>query len=134
MNHKQTLGWTIVQALGFLLAMAFCVVVLGLTQNAFGQTWSRDTAFGWDPNSETDLKEYVLYQNGTEASRVPAGTETVTVTITQPGTYNFHLTAVDESMNESDPSNTVSLTLDDVSPENPINLNISVSVTVTVTP
>ena len=101
---------------------------------AEAQVWSRDTSFVWNPNAEADLKEYVLYRNGVEVDRIPAGTEAATTTVTEPGTFEYYITAVDTSLNESGESNRVSVTLDDVSPENPIQLTINISVSVTINP
>ena len=117
-----------------ILTLFWGAVVWMCVPEAGAQGWSRDTVLGWDANSEADLKEYVLYRNGVEVDRIPAGTEVATTTVTEPGTFTYHLTAVDTSLNESGPSNTVTVTLDDVSPTNPATLTITVSVTVTVTP
>lgn len=90
------------------------------------RTW--DVNLAWDANSEPDLKEYRLYENSAQVEVIPAGTETVT-RVLPPGSYTWYLTAVDESLNESGPSNSVGLTLDEQAPDvSTINISISISV------
>jgi hypothetical protein len=68
----------------------------------------------WDPNTETDLSSYRVYQSttpgvyGAAIATVPLGTSTYTVTgLTVGTTYYFRITAVDSENNESLPSNEV---------------------------
>jgi hypothetical protein len=68
----------------------------------------------WDPNTETDLSSYRVYQSttpgvyGAAIATVPLGTSTFTVTGLAVGTtYYFRITAVDSGNNESLPSNEV---------------------------
>lgn len=101
--------------------------------------WADSTVtFTWQPNSESDLKEYRLYQSDTSGDYVlgidipvaviPAGTETVSINVTD-GTWFWILTAVDEHNNQSDKSNEVTADLDSVAPEAP-TLNVVVTITV----
>jgi fibronectin type 3 domain-containing protein len=69
----------------------------------------------WDPNTETNLASYRVYQSttpgvfGGAVATVPAGASTYTVTgLTVGTTYYFRITAVDSESNESLPSNEVS--------------------------
>jgi len=98
------------------------------------EEWSRTVTVTWSPSPESDLLEYRLYENGSMVLVVPAGTEIAERYITEPGTYSWYLTAADESLNESGPSNTVSRTLDGEAPSAPsINITITTTTTVTVT-
>ena len=74
-----------------------------------------DVGIAWDANSEADLKEYKLYENGEHIDTIPAGTETTARTLLA-GDYEWYLTAQDFSLNESGPSDTVSLSLDEIPP------------------
>jgi fibronectin type 3 domain-containing protein len=69
----------------------------------------------WDPNTETNLSSYRVYQSttpgvyGAAIATVPAGASGYTVTGLAIGTtYYFRITAVDSTSNESLPSNEVS--------------------------
>ena len=90
------------------------------------RTW--DVTLAWDPNTEPDLKEYHLFENGQQVDTILAGTETVTRTL-PAGSYTWYLTALDQSLNESGPSNSVGITLDEVPPTmDGITINISITV------
>jgi fibronectin type 3 domain-containing protein len=69
----------------------------------------------WDPNTESDLKEYRVYRRtgstayGAPVATVPKGTTSFAASGLTPGvTYLFTVTAVDTSGNESLKSNEVS--------------------------
>ena len=74
--------------------------------------------FEWDPNSESDLAGYRMYQTTTPGQYVygeenaigdiSAGTETFTLQIQEDGTFYWVATAYDTAGNESGPSNEVS--------------------------
>lgn len=67
----------------------------------------------WDPSTDdaTGIDEYHVYRDGTKAESVDAGTTQTTVTGLSAGTsYDFHVTAVDGTGNESTNSNTVTVT------------------------
>lgn len=131
-THEKTDGWLILWIVFFVATLAVCNVILALhPYDAMGQTWSRNIQFAWDANSEPDLLEYRLYQNDVQVAVIPAGTETAQIVIDQPGTYTWYLTAVDESINESLPSNSVTKTLDDVAPSQPQTITITITITVT---
>lgn len=97
-----------------------------------------NVTFTWQPNSESDLKEYRLYQSDTSGDYVsgidipvaviPVGTETVSINA-DDGVWYWILTAVDEHDNESDKSNEVTASLDSIAPEAPV-LNVVVTVIV----
>lgn len=87
----------------------------------------------WNPNTETDLAGYRLYQSavsgqytfGADAAvaEIPAGTETVTLENIADGTYYWVLTAYDTDGNESGPSNEVTLAIDTTPPDPPTGLS-----------
>lgn len=99
-----------------------------------------NVTFTWQPNSESDLKEYRLYQSDTSGDYVPGvdipvavipvGTETVSINV-DDGVWYWILTAIDEHDNESDKSNEVTASLDSIAPEAP-TLNVVITVTVMV--
>lgn len=113
----------------FLLAGLMLIFSVGMACAASNVT------FEWDPNSETDLAGYRLYQSqtsgqytfgdGNQVATIAAGTETVTITNVTDGTYYWVLTAYDDNGNESGPSNEVTDTLDSTAPEPPGNMLIA---------
>ena len=76
--------------------------------------------FAWDPNSESDLAGYWLYQSeqsgqydrSTPVLEIQAGTETCQVGPLDPGIYFWVLTAFNESQQESGYSNEVSAAIE----------------------
>ena len=86
--------------------------------------------FSWEPNSESDLAGYKLYQSDTSGNYVigvdkpiadiEAGTEIVTITDISDGHKYWILTAYDFHKNESGPSNEVSKLLDSTPPKAPV--------------
>jgi len=111
-----------------LVGLAALLLAGGVAQ---AQGWSRTVTVNWVGNTESDLKDYKLYENGALVDVIPAGTEEAVRVITEPGTYSWYLTARDLSLNESGPSNTVSLPLDAVAPSVP---SLSITITITVGP
>ena len=95
--------------------------------------------FTWQPNSESDLKEYRLYQADISGDYelgvdipvaiTPAGTETATIHDVADGTWFWVMTASDHHGNESGESDEVTKGLDTIAP----NAVEGVSVTATVT-
>jgi len=108
-----------------ILAVVLCALLVPSLASA-QKTWN--VVMAWNPNTEEDLKEYKLYENGAYVVAIPAGTETVT-RVVEAGTYSWCLTAVDDSMNESGQSNSVGTTLDETAP---IMENVNISITISV--
>jgi fibronectin type 3 domain-containing protein len=102
------------------LAMTVALAACGGGDDAPATTSSAAAPAGpslslnWDPNTESDLKEYRVYgRTGSTAyapvATVPKGTTSFVASGLTPGvTYFFRITAVDTSGNESPPSNEVS--------------------------
>lgn len=70
----------------------------------------------WEGSSdaETGVETYTVFRDGTATETVPAGTTAVTLSDLSPAsTYDFHVTATDGMGNESDSSNTVTITTDE---------------------
>ena len=97
------------------------------------QAWAgADVTLQWDPNTESDLAGYRLYESQTSGSydfnnvleEIPAGTETVTIRVEIDGVYYYVLTAFDTHGLESNPSNEVILDLDTTKPAAPGMLRI----------
>lgn len=90
-------------------------------------------SFRWDPNTESDLVGYRLYQTdtsgeytlgeGNAVAIIPSGTNTVTITDVPDGEWWWVLTAYDLGNLESGPSNEVTDVLD-TAPEVPKVLTI----------
>ena len=86
-----------------------------------------NVSFQWDPNTESDLAGYKLYQGTSSGlydsvvADIPAGTETVTLFDVPDGTYFWALTAYDLDDNESGYSNEVTESLDSTAPTPPQN-------------
>lgn len=101
---------------------------------------SSNVTFEWDPNSETDLAGYRLYQtqimgqytfgNGNEVASVAAGIEEVTIIGVGDGVYYWVLTAYDTHGNESGPSNEVTANLDTLAPGAPTTVTITIIIKV----
>lgn len=95
----------------------------------------------WQPNSESDLAGYNLYQSDVSGNYepgvdipvaiIPAGTETVTLHDIPDGTCFWVLTAFDVHDLESGISNEATKDFDTIAPEAPV-LNIAITVKVVV--
>ena len=118
------------------LILFFCLVGM-----AFANP-NAEITFKWDANTEGDLLGYKLYKfdvsvstldadndgiitlaellagTGVVIENIPAGTETVSI-LEHDGKWYYVLTAYDNKMNESGPSNEVSSDIDTVSPGAP---------------
>ena len=102
---------------------------LMVTSSAFAM----DIGFEWDPNSESDLAGYRLYQSaisgtynlgvGNEVMDISAGTETCTLVGVTDGQWYWVLTAYDSNGNESSVSNEVSKAVDETAPAPPTTLH-----------
>ncbi|KQC03136.1 MAG: hypothetical protein APR55_07060 [Methanolinea sp. SDB] len=89
--------------------------------------------FTWNPNTETDLAGYRLYQSAVSGqytfgaasavADITAGTETVSLENVPDGTWYWVLTAYDASGHESGPSNEVTLAIDTTPPDSPTGLS-----------
>lgn len=94
------------------------------TNLAVSGVTSVSISLGWDahPNTDGDLYAFRLYREDTAAPGYsliativnPAATTYVDNTVTAGHTYNYNLAAVDTSVNESSPSNTVQGTAEDL--------------------
>ena len=62
----------------------------------------------WDPNSESDLAGYKVYENGVVIGECPAPNNSFTYTISTGAKRTWYVTAFDVAGNESGPSNQVS--------------------------
>ncbi len=87
----------------------------------------------WNPNTESDLASYKIYQSNTSGV-YNTGTnvgDVTTYTLTLPdGNWYFALTALDTNGNESGYSNEVTTVLDSTAPANPAGLNITITIIV----
>lgn len=98
-----------------------------------------EVGFTWNPNTESDLAGYRLYQSkvsgvyvkgvDTAVSDIPVGTEGTVIQITRGGTYFWVLTAYDEYGNESGFSNEVSEYFNFSAPANPGGLKTTTTKT-----
>lgn len=83
-------------------------------------------SLSWNKNEEIDLKGYNIYRDGFKINSSIITTESYNVTgLTNDSTYNFSVTAVDDSLNESNKSNSISLTpvaSDTTAPNNVTNI------------
>ena len=77
----------------------------------------------WEPNTEGDLAGYWVYDQGAKVAEVPAGTETVDLSV-GIGDHEWHVTALDWSANESEESNKVFRSFDEVPPQEPAGTTI----------
>ena len=91
-----------------------------LKRDAVGQeaapTWP--VTLAWNPNTEEDLDHYTLYTNGVAGPEIPAGTETIELSL-EAGRYEWQLTASDWSGNESGLSEKVMRIFDGEPPADP---------------
>jgi len=102
---------------------------------------SAEVTFGWDPNTESDLAGYNLYQSATSGS-YEAGVNAISVTCApkadkdcvsytlenlEDGTYFWVITAFDTEFNESDFSNEVSLSIDSTAPDAPASFTVTIN-------
>jgi hypothetical protein len=82
--------------------------------------WAMNITFTWNPNSESDLAGYRLFQResgtsydyGAPIAEIPAGTEVCVVEDVSDGDYRWVLRAFDTAGNESTDSNECSLLVD----------------------
>ena len=85
----------------------------------------------WDPNSESDLAGYFVYESETPDGQVrgeghyvasiPAGTETYLFPVDHPdGHFYWRLTAFDQAHNESEFSEQVDAVIDHAAPAPPV--------------
>ncbi len=110
--------------------MVVCFVLFSMMGYA-GDT----KTFEWEPNIESDVAGYRLYQSkisgsylfgeGNSVSSTLAGAETITLTNISDGEYFWVVTCFDNHGNESGPSNEVTSIIDTTSPSEPIGLSIT---------
>lgn len=80
----------------------------------------------WQANSETDLAGYNVYRDGVKINANLITTTSYTDSdVTNGVTYEYFITAVDTSDNESDPSNVVQATPGILPPQTPKNLKVN---------
>lgn len=109
-----------IQKILFFIALILLVVLLsgaGGPASAASLEWDYPTTNA-DGTALGDLSRFIIYQNGIEVDRVDATTAAPT-TATPPGTwtipalpdgtYDFFVTALDTSSNQSDLSNVVTI-------------------------
>ena len=90
-------------------------------------TFAATIEFGWNANTEQDLAGYRLYQattsgaytKGTFVAEIPKPAVAYSLAAVPDGTYFWVLTAFDETGNESDWSNEVTLRVDETAPAPP---------------
>lgn len=108
-----------------------CLFSLLPTTSLFAAT---SLTFEWNPNSESDLKGYKLYEKNSDNTftflkdiLAPAITETIT---TNDGDHEYVLTAYDQFNNESEYSDSVAITTDSIPPGMPKQLKITLQIIV----
>ena len=99
-----------------------------------GAAWAGTVTLNWNPNSETDLAGYRIYQDGVQAVEIACLANDATCCEwtsgeLAEGDYSWYATAFDTSGNESDPSNTVTYSVDVTPPGSP-QINITINLTV----
>ena len=122
------------------------LIILFIAMFAFAET---NVIFSWLPNPESDLFEYRLYQSDSSnnyfsdinktiydqskiIAKIPKeNTKTEILTIPD-GNWFWVLTAVDNSGNESLPSNEISKTFDTTSPINPKEFKLKIEGVLTI--
>lgn len=102
---------------------------------------SGDVGFVWDPNTESDLAGYRLYQskvsgvyikgNDKAVAVIPKGTERASLVMTTGGKYFWVLTAYDTHGNESGFSNEVTKTFNLSAPKIPTGFTINLTIDIT---
>lgn len=118
MNKKQT---GIILLFIMALFLLWVVVYADTTANL---TWD-DPTTNVDGTPLTDLAGLRVYRNDSIIASVLPGAEAYADLGLPNGTYCYHVTAFDESANESDPSNIACKTIDALFPSSPSNLSIS---------
>lgn len=120
----------------YLNKIIFTIMALTVASLAYAS----DLTFVWDANLEADLEGYHLYQSrvspvpiesNNRVATMPVGMETTKLSGILDGTYYWALTAYDESGNESEPSNEVTLSLD-TPPGKPRGFDVVVTVRIRV--
>jgi len=129
-----------------ILALSFAVT----TANAQSVT-DKQVSISWDAGSEPDIQYYQIYvsSSGDDAEYGPAG-EPIPFNPNEPSApatiqaeYTFHapagevttrwfkVTAIDTSGNESDPSEAISVSVDNKPPSPPTGIRVEVLINVT---
>lgn len=100
-----------------------------------------DLKFAWNPNTETDLAGYRIYQGNatggpyTQMGEIGVMPQPQFVWQVPPGTEAmryFVVTALDAAGNESGYSNEVAVRVDNVGPNPPTGLQISINISITI--
>jgi hypothetical protein len=99
-------------------------------KNATGLEWNAPTT-NVDGSPLTDLAGYRLYQDDQLIADVAVENyQWVTIPLAHGATGVFYVTAYDEAGNESEPSASLSLTADLVSPSTPTSIAITINISI----
>lgn len=115
----------------FAVFLALVAVLVGLPQ-----LFARDISLEWDAPTEnedgsplTDLANFKVYYNETDSGAFEFIATTTATTYTDvnrtDGSHCYYVTAVDDTGNESLPSNTVCTVVDTLRPGSPTNLRVN---------
>lgn len=98
-------------------------------RNLVAEAGDGEVSLSWDANTESDLAEYRILRDDEEIAVVAAGTEAyVDGTVTNGTSYDYHVVAVDEAANESQPSGKASAEpTDQTAPAAPTSLTATAS-------
>jgi len=111
----------------YMKKIIFILILILVVSTAYAKNYS--ITFGWDKNTEADLAGYKLYRRDQAAdyshiADISEDLSTYTTSIDMNITTYFVLTAFDDSGNESDYSNEVTYTIDNIAPSSPQSLTI----------
>ncbi len=108
------------KASSLVLALILVMLLLFWAAEGHSQELEETYNFTWDHNIEDDLSHYGFYEDNELVGEIPAGTNTCE-RATNTGLHTWYITAIDESNNESLPSNKV----DNITPAPPCGLLMS---------
>ena len=81
--------------------------------------WSATVELSWNANTETDMASYNIYQGTTLIGTVNHPGTMFDILNVPDGTYNYYLSAVDTSGNESIKTDALTFTVNAKPPEKP---------------